>query len=116
MPRYYFDLDSPTIRAVDDSGDLLASDDLALEYAFTVLCENMRGRLAPRGTHLVVTVRDDTGPRFQARASISVGAVGVSIPFSANDSRGPAAIDADLDPRSMSQDMNTTSIAPPDPR
>jgi hypothetical protein len=116
MPRYYFDLDSPTIRAVDDSGDLLASDDLALEYAFTVLCENMRGPPAPRGTNLVVTVRDDTGPRFQACASISVGAVGVSIPMSPYDSRGPAAIDADIDPSSMSQDMNRTRIAPTDPR
>jgi hypothetical protein len=103
MPRYYFDLDTPTLKTVDDTGDMLASDEMARAHALLVLCETMRGESDTGGGGVVVTVRDREGPRFEARASISLEQVGLGAASCAMH-----VCDGSADPTAMSKAIDVT--------
>ena len=73
MPRYFFDVETANSRLIDRDGDSLAGDDLARDYAWAVLVEQIRSTTKPPDENQVtVSVRDEIGPRFRAAISVTM--------------------------------------------
>jgi len=73
MPRYFFDVETANSRLIDRDGDSLAGDDLARDYAWAVLVEQIKSTTKPPDENQVtVSVRDEIGPRFRAAISVTM--------------------------------------------
>jgi hypothetical protein len=71
MPRFYFDLLDGEKTHVDAHGDDLHSDNEARNCARAMLADQIN-KSGDADADMRVTVRDASGPRFQATLSVKV--------------------------------------------